>query len=165
MATHLNGDALRSVQLWKVQNVDEENAKQIKLEIRITTIYAIVNAVFALFAGVLYMLPSENVKKMCFPLVIIQKYAPYWKDELSLLYMAGYILIALAMVANCNQAIYTTCHFRIQIYLVKSAMKELLHVKIRNSKDVCKLLRTKEFQEDFKVKMAFVIKRISGIIK
>ncbi|KAJ3641859.1 hypothetical protein Zmor_028330 [Zophobas morio] len=165
LATHLNGDALNAVQLWKIQGVDKENTEHIKMEIRITTIYAIVNGIFALLAGIAHMVPSENIKKMCFPLAIIKTYIPYWKDELCFLYMTGYILIALAMVANCNQVVYTTCHFRIQIYIVKSVMKKLLSVKTKNSKDISNMLRTKEFQKDIKTKMVFIIKRINRIIK
>ena len=165
LATHFNADALNAVQLWKTQNMDDENTKHIKLEITTLTIYAIFNGIVALFAGIIHMLPSENVKKMCFPLAIIKNYVPSWNDELSFLYLTGYILIALAMVANCNQVVYTTCHFRIQMYLAKSAMNKLLTIQIKNSKDVCNLLRTNEFQEDINVKMVFIIKRMNQLIK
>ena len=99
LATHLNCDALDALQLWKVKHIDEKTTERIKIEIKAVNTYAVVNIIFALLAGTMYIL-SENLGKMCFPLAIIENYVPSWKDELSFLYRTSYILAALAMMAN-----------------------------------------------------------------
>ena len=108
------------------------------------------------------MFPSENVQQVCFPLNIIQDYAPNRKKELFFIYKLSYPLVALAMTAGCNQVVYTTCHMRIQIYIV-SMKKLLLHVDNLNSKKEYKLRHCEEFQEDVKRGMISVIKRTSRL--
>ncbi|KAJ3642021.1 hypothetical protein Zmor_028485 [Zophobas morio] len=165
LATHRNGDALNVIQLWKLQNIDEQIARRIKFEIKTVNAYTIVNTFFALSASVVLMLPSEELKKMYFQLPIIEKYVPAWKNEISFLYLSTYTLIAMALVASCNQVVYATCHFRIQIYLGISAMKKSFSVKIKNSKEVSRLLCARQFQKDVGIKMIFIIKRMNRIFE
>ena len=165
LATHLVSDTLNNLQLWKVQNVDAKIAKRIELEIKIVNMYVILSRILAFTGGFIMTMPTKNFKKMCFPLSIIEYYLPSWKNELSVLYMSSYVIVSMATVGSCNQVVYTTCHFRIQAYLVLSAMKKLLSVKIKNEKDIYDLVRAKEFQQDVKTKMIFIIKRTFRIFE
>ena len=164
-ATHLNVEALSALQLWTHHNVDEKNARYIQFEIKAVNIYTIVNMICALFAAVVYMFPSENIQQMCFPLNIIEDYAPNWKNELFFMYKMSYPLTALAMTASSNQVVYTACHARIQVYIVLSMKKLLLHIDNLNSEKACKLLHDKEFQEHVKRGMISVIKRSNKCYK
>ncbi|XP_044268544.1 uncharacterized protein LOC123013813 isoform X2 [Tribolium madens] len=151
------------IKMWSIDNASEDLQSEIKLKIKITTRFVIINSLIAVIAGFLYVQQLSDDVNLFFAYRFIRDNFPHHNKTLEFLYRMTYPIISYLMTVHAYQCIYFTQHVNYQLKMFKEVITELTKCETFSSFEN-RLIFDKKYQTEIERKLKFCIRRSQEFI-